>query len=428
MRCARPAGARRWMLGLCAALALGSAAAPGAAQEPRAERQRNDPGVLMGERAYRRFESISALYGEGQYREALAAAEAYLRADLNGYERAMGEQIAGFALIALERPADAVPRFEAAIALEALPNNAHFALLRSLAQLYASLERWQDSIDMMGRYLSYQPGPSPEDRVMMAQNHLQLGRWREALPWIQGAIEAAGTKAQESWYLLELAIHFELGNHRAALELLHAVVARWPDRLRYWELMAGANQALGRDRDAFAALLAAYHGGLVTESAKILNLVRLALYVELPFQGGQILERAMSAGTVEASQANLQLLLQAWTAARDYDRAVAVIERLAPLAADGDLYMQKARLMMEQNRWQATLDGARQALELGQLSSPGAAWLLVGIASMELGQLREARQAFQQAQAFDEDSRRQAREWQRFVEDRIQVAELRERR
>jgi tetratricopeptide (TPR) repeat protein len=420
------AGVGKWIFGLCAVLALGAAGAPGIAQEPRAERQRNDPGVLMGERAFRRFEAVTALYGEGKYREALTAADAYLRAELNDYERAMGEQITGFVLIALDRSADAAPRFEAAIALDALPNQAHFAMLRSLAQLYASLERWQDSIDMMGRYLSYQPGPSPEDRVMMAQNHLQLGRFREALPWVRGAIEAAGPSAQESWYQLELAIHFELKDYRAALDLLHAVVARWPGKLRYWELMAGANQELGRDLDAFAALLAAYHGGLVNEQAKILNLVRLGLYVELPFQSGQVLERAMSAGAVEASQANLRLLLQAWTAARDYERAVDVIERLAPLAADGDLYMQKARLMMEQNRWQATLDGARQALALGNVSSPGAAWLLIGIASMELGELREARQAFQRAQEFDESSRRQAREWQRFVEERIQVAELRE--
>jgi hypothetical protein len=58
---------------------------------------------------------------------------------------------------------------------------------------------------------------------------------------------------------------------------------------------------------------------------------------------------------------------------------------------------------------------------------PGNAWLMVGIALMELEQLQESRRAFQQAQEFDVDSRRQAREWQRFVEDRIQVAELRSR-
>jgi len=163
----------------------------------------------------------------------------------------------------------------------------------------------------------------------------------------------------------------------------------------------------------------------VTDPAKILNLVRMSMYVELPFQAGQILDRAIEQGKVEPNAQNLRLLLQAWTSAREYDRAGRVIDRLAPMTGEGDLFMQKARLMMEQNQWQQTIDAARKALDLGNVASPGGAWLMIGIAAMELGNLRESRQAFQQAQEYDANTRGQAREWQRFVEDRIQVAELR---
>jgi len=190
-------------------------------------------------------------------------------------------------------------------------------------------------------------------------------------------------------------------------------------------MMAGAHQALNEDVEALAALMAAYNGGLIDEPAKLLNLVRLNMYVELPYQAGRILGRAIEAGVVEASPANLELLLQAWTAAREFDRAAEVVDRLATLTADGDLLLRKARLMMEQNRWQAMLEAARQGLEIGNVGKPGEAWLMIGIALLELDQLRESRRAFQQAQEFDADSRRQAREWQRFVEERIQVAELR---
>jgi Flp pilus assembly protein TadD len=97
------------------------------------------------------------------------------------------------------------------------------------------------------------------------------------------------------------------------------------------------------------------------------------------------------------------------------------------MTGEGDLLMQKARLMMEQNEWQETVDSARAALELGNVKNPGGVWLMIGIATMELGDLRESRNAFQRAQEFDANTRRQAREWQRFVEDRIQLAELRAR-
>jgi len=412
---------------LVAAVMLAGAVPPAAAQQqPRAELERRDPAIMMGERAFRRFDALTALYTESKYQEALTAVQSYLAgSDLNDYERAMGEQIYGYVLIGLDRVNDAVPRFERAIELDSLPNSAHFSMMRALAQLYASREEWQKSINMMNQYLRYQAEPTPEDRIMMGQNYAQLQRYRDALPWVRGAIQGAGAKALESWYQLELAIHFELKDYRAALEVLKVLVARWPDKLRYWEMMAGAHQEMNQDVDALAALMAAYNGGLVTDQAKILNLARMSIYVELPFQAGQILDRAIEQGKVEPTAPNLRLLLQAWTGAREYDRAGRVIDRLAPMTGEGDLFIQKSRLMLEQNQWQPTIDAARQALELGNVSNPGGAWLMIGIAAMELGNLRESRQAFQQAQEYDANTRRQAREWQRFVEDRIQVAELR---
>ena len=230
--------------GLLAATLLLGASQPAAAQaQPEPELERREPGVLMGERAFRRFDNLTQLYTEGKYREALTAAQNYLAGtNLNDYERAMGEQIYGFTLIALDRIDDAVPRFERAIELNVLSNRAHFDMMKALAQLYASREQWQKSIDMMTEYLRYQPTPTPEDSIMMGQSYAQMERYREALPWIRRAIEnAKDGKPAESWYQLELAIHFELRDFRAGLRVLNKLVARWPERLRYWETMAGAH-------------------------------------------------------------------------------------------------------------------------------------------------------------------------------------------
>ena len=419
---------RPLLLILAAMLALGVCPATASAQQSaKPEVERKEPNVLMGERAYRRFETLAGLYAENKFQEALRTAESYLDGQLSDYERAMGEQMYGYILISLDRLEEAIPRFERAVELDALPNSAHFNLMRSLAQLYASREEWQRSIDMMKEYLKYQPEPTPQDRIMMGQNYAQMERYREALPWVTKAIEQGGAEAQESWYQLALAIHFELKDYRSALGVLKTLVARWPDKLRYWEMMAGAHSELKQDMDALAALMAAYNGGLVTEQGKLLNIARMSMFNNLPYQGAQILAKGMESGQIEANESNLRLLLSAWTSAREYKLAGQVIDRLAPMTGEGDLLMQKARLMMEQNEWQETVDAARAALELGNVKNPGGTWLMIGIASMELGQLRESRNAFQRAQEFDVDTRRQAREWQRFVEDRIQLAELRAR-
>jgi tetratricopeptide (TPR) repeat protein len=420
-------GLRHWAFAACAGLAFWLVMAPGpAAAQPRAEAERREPaGAMISERAFRRFEALTDLYTDGRYREALAAVDAYLGAELNDYERALGEQMRGYVLVALERLDEATRHFEEALRLDALPGNAHFSTMKSLAQLYAATGRWRDAVDTLSRYLGHQAEPAPEDGVLMARNLVELGRHRDALPWVRNAIAAAGGQAPESWHQLELAIHFETEDYRRALNVLAVLVARWPDRLRYWEMMAGAHQELGQQAEALAALLAAYHGGLVIEEPKILNLVRMSLRAQSPYLAGRILQRAIDEGRVAASASHLELLLQAWIAAREYDRAAAVVERLAPMTGNGELHVQQARLAMEQGRWQDSLEAARRGLELGRVSSPGGAWLIVGIALLELGQLRESGEAFQRAQQFDEDSRRQAREWQRFVEERLQLAELR---
>jgi tetratricopeptide (TPR) repeat protein len=413
----------RYLLAAVLALSLSLSGAGGAAaQDKKPEIERKERASMMGERAYRRFESVQTLYSDGEYQEALGNLDAMTKMALNDYEKAMAQQMYGYTYVALENYSKAIPAFEEAIRLDALPNQPHFNLMRALAGLYASREKWQDSVDLMLQYLKYQAEPTAQDQILMAQCYAQMERYREALPWVRGAITTAGPKAQESWYQLEVAIHFETRDFRAAVAVLKTLVARWPQKLKYWEMLAGAYQELNQDQDALSAMMAAYHNGLITDPKKILSVVRMNMYMELPYQGAIILEKAIGGGTVEATDKNLELLLSGWTAAREYGKATAVIDRLAKLKQDGDLYIQKANLKMEQNDWSGTVEAANQALQMGDLDNPGGAWLMKGIAEMELGQLQEAKRSFKQAQQFDDKVRRQARDWEKFVEDRMQVA------
>lgn len=389
------------------------------AKQPQVERK--ERGALWNERSYKRFNAIVEMYAADKYGEASKALNAYMSSELNDFERANAEQMMGYILIAQGKTDQSIQHFENAIKVDALPNAAHFGMMKSLAQLYASREEWQKSINMMMEYLKFQPEPTPEDMIIIAQAYAQMERYDDALPWVQKAIAKAGPKAQESWYQLMLAIHFEKKNYRAAVDVLKTVVSRWPDKLKYWEMLSGAHQELEQDADAAAALMTAYHNGLLTDGTKLLNLARMNMYVELPYQAGRIIEKGIADKTIEANQKNLELLLQAWNGAREYDKAGAVIDRLAPMTGDGDLYIQKATVMMEQNEWDKVVEAADQAVEQGNLKNPGGAWLLKGIALMELGKLKDARAALKEAQRFDDKTRRQAREWEQFVEDRMQV-------
>ena len=417
-------------LALCLALlapAAGWAQQEQACQGPEGV-ERKERSSLIGERTFRRLSAVHEQLGENQYAEALKGLKGLESGNLNDYEAAMVNQTYGYVFAAQGKYDQSIPYFEKALQADALPNAAHFGLMYSLAQLYAGQEKHQRTVDLMLEYLKFQCDPPPQAYIALGSSYASLNRFNEALPYVRKAIEKAGADAQESWYQLELAIYFEQKDFASAARLLTAMVAKWPDKLKYWEMLSGAFQEQQKDLDSLAALMVAYRKGLMYEAPadqvekKILNVVRMNIYAEIPFVAGDILEREMAAGRVEASEKNLTLLLSAWTQAREFDKAVATIDRLAPMKPDGELYLQKAQLLAEKGDWAGTIEAARQAIDKGNLKKPGGAYLLIGIAANEMRDWQQALDALKEARKYDDSTRRQAADWIKFVEDRMAVA------
>ena len=394
--------------------------------------ERKERGALIGERTYRRLSAVHEEMGNEQYSDALNGLNSLAKANLSDYERAKVDETFGYVYAGQGKYKKAIPYFQQAIDSDALTNAAHFGLMYSLAQLYAGQDEFQRTIDLMLEYLKFQCDPPAPAYIALAASYSSLKQYDQALPNVQKAIAIAGDKAQESWYLLELAIYFEKKDYPAATRLLTGMVAKWPGKLKYWEMLSGSYQERRKDIDALATLMVAYEAGLFDDTTatmneqsrerKLLNLVRMNLFVEVPYVAGRTMEKEMAAGRIQANQKNLELLLSAWTSAREFDKAIATIDRLAPLKDDGELYLQKAQLLAEKSEWQGSIDAARQALEKGGLKTPGGAYLLIGISANEMRDFAQALDALKEARNYDDKTRRQAGDWIKFVEDRQQAA------
>jgi len=390
--------------------------------------ERKERPVLIGERTFRRLSAIHEQLGENEYADALKGLNAINTGNLNDYEQAMVNQTYGYVYAAQGKYDQAIPYFDKALKADALPNSAHFGLMYSLAQLYAGQDQHQKTIDLMLEYLKFQCDPPPQAYIALGSSYASLNRFNDALPYVRKAIEKAGDKAQESWYLLELAIYFEQKDYVSAARALKVMIGMWPDKLKYWEMLSGAYQEQQKDLEAVGTLMLAYRDGLIYEAPadqvekKLLNIVRMNMFIEVPFVAGQILETEIAKGRIEANEKNLTLLLNAWTQAREFDRAIATIDRLAPLKNDGELYLQKAQLLAEKSDWAGTITAARQAIEKGNLKKPGGAYLLIGIAANEMRDFQQALDALNEARKYDDSTRRQASDWIKFVEDRMAVA------
>ncbi len=380
--------------------------------------ERDDPNSMMSESVYKRLSSVHESMGEGLMDEALNALRNLEGRRLNEYERALVLQTFGFIYAQQNQESDAIKAFEDCLALDALPTAAQQGMRYSLAGLYAGEERWQDAIDQAIEWFRFEAEPKADAFMLVGTSYAQLGDLPGALPFVKRAIALSETP-KESWYLLELSIYFDQKQYANAIESLQTIVVLWSDKPKYWEMLSGAFMELKKDQEALATMMLSYKKGLVTEEKKLLQIVRLNMFLEIPYMAGAILEKEMNDGRISRTEEHLDLLLSAWTGSREFAKAVATIDELAPMKDDGELYMQKALLFNEQGEWAKVADAAQAAVDKGGLDRPGDAWVLLGMAYAELERFDDALTAFGEARKVGGDgARRNASAWIDFVNDR----------
>ena len=388
-----------------------------AGTEIRAERT-----VTMTEPVYKRLTQIHEFMGDGQLDEALKRLGGLQKGRLSAYENALVLQTYGFIYAQQGNYSPAIDAFEACIALDALPNIAQQGMLYSLAGLYGAEDRFQDAVNVMTTWFKYAQEPVPANAYMLVgSSYSELDDYVKALPYVMEAIKRS-EDPKESWYQLALAINFEREDFGEAAKLLGTMVVIWPDRPRNWEMLSSAYMELKQDHNALATLMLAYQKGLIQEENKLLNLVKMNMFLEIPFEAGRILEAEMNNGKIEKTESNLELLLSAWTSAREFDKAIQVIDVLAPMVGSGDYYWQRAQLFNEKANWPEVISSVTEALERGGLKRPGEAYVLMGMAHAEIREFDRAIAAFEQAKSHGDDARRNAAAWIEYVNDRRQVA------
>ena len=217
--------------------------------------------------------------------------------------------------------------------------------------------------------------------------------------------------------------YFELKQPAEAAAAGRILVSRWPTNKNNWRMLQGAYQELGDELGLLSAMQLAYTHGQIVDQGEIIDLVRTMLYMNVPFDAAELLTREIEAGRVERTTENLELLLSCWEAAREFDRAMGVIDELASSASTGMLYARKAQLFSERFEWEAVITAAEQALGRGGLTNKdqGTVLLLKGVALLELERLKDARSIFVEASSLGGATQEQAQSWLQFIDDQGRV-------
>jgi tetratricopeptide (TPR) repeat protein len=379
---------------------------------------------LMTQQTFNRLERIHDAIDEENYEEARQLIERLKDRTQNDYERSTVLQTSGHLYVVQDDYDRGIPEFERALRIGRLPPRQNLNLLQNLAQLHALQENFERSLDYVIRYIDMvdeveDVKPSARIYVFGAQAHMAMDNFREALPFIKKGVELADSP-NESWYRVWLAIHVELGEYRDAAGVLEMMLEHWPDEMPYWQQLFSMYMELGQEQDAMGALAIPYRNGLFKEQSHYVNLARMHMLFDAPYEAGRVLEDGMRRGIVEENTRHLEMLGRAWEAARETDRAVAALHRLAERKDDGSSHLRIAQLEQQRANWDAVIAAARQAVERGGIDHPGRPLLLWGMAAAEKRSYDEALSAFRRARA-DEDTRDKAEQWIAYVQEEAAV-------
>ena len=370
---------------------------------------RGERGKTVSTWTYKRLEEVQADITKERYSSALKRLGALReKSRLNAHERALVWQMYGFTYSTLGRYQDAAEAFEKCLNENSLSVPATQHTRYNLAQAYLGSEAYQKAIDQLGIWLKSAQKPSAEVFYLLAASHMQLKQFQSALGPARKAVQMK-SKPREPWLNLLMSAHFELNQMRSVLGVCKQLVSLYPKRA-YWLQLSSVYKELDDTKRALATMELAYAQGYLTKSNELLSLASLYLEQGIPFKAGELLDKELSSGRVDASLDNLKMLSSAWLQSRESAKAWISLERASKLDPTGQTHAKLAQLYMESEKWNLVHKAAQKAIEKGELKRPGEIYLINGIALMSLNNTQKARQAFKKAQAYPARSEA-ARQW-----------------
>ena len=374
----------------------------------------------LDELTWKRLNSIYQDVSEERFDDAYNDLQKMLkRAGRDSYLQAIINQALAQVEWARKNYPAALGYFEQAIELNSLPDQAHFALLYQVAQLYFMQDRYAEALVRLELWFCKSPEEkiTPSAYVLQASIHARKEDYTEVLKAIDKAI-ALDEDPAESWFQLKLAAHYELEHYPQAAATLEVMIARWPDRKMYWTRLSQVYYTLKQHQRALAVLALAYRKGLLDKQGDILYLSSLYSNAEVPFKAAQVLEKGIRDGKVEPSNYHWTVVADTWYAAEELEKSLQAYAEAGSAASDGTIDLRRGYILVDLERWPAALESLDLALKKGGLDErkTGEAYLLRGMAQFNLGNFESASADWGEAGRY-EKTREAARQWMNHLRE-----------
>jgi tetratricopeptide (TPR) repeat protein len=214
----------------------------------------------------------------------------------------------------------------------------------------------------------------PQHVEMLWQAWSQANQYSRALPWAERWFNAANPKERKHFDTLNY-MYNNLNMPGKQADIVKQMINRWPEDKNLWDAWASMLANGGREQEAFEVAKMLYLGGAYSSGSELERVVQYYSFYEMPFQAAQILEREMNAGRIQKSSEKLVQLSNLFRQAREYKRAIPILEQAAASSNRAKLYADLGEALYNDGQCDKAESAFRKAIDRG--FDQGKAWMLI---------------------------------------------------
>lgn len=374
---------------------------------------------LLPEKLYQPLQEIQKLMDENKYPEARTKLTELLIRDLSNYEKAVLNQTLGYIYNAMEQYSEALDAFVTSLEFGALPNDVTLNLTYIIAQLYAQQGNLKQSRDYLETWLNKTPRPGIDAHIFAATVYYQMEEYADMVPHLKQALRIS-EDPENYWYEMLFVAYYELEQYENASNTLVNMIKRFPEKSDYLLYLANTYLQADNNRKAIAVYELADKKHLLTE-LEIKQLVNLYLVEDIPHKAALFLEEKLGKNIIPRSRENLELLANSWIRSNEDDKALQVLNDIAQMSGDPDVYLRIGQIYFKQHRWEKAQAALEEANNIDDNNKNARANLLLGIAAYHNDQVAISNKALNKA-STNESTKQQAEWWLAKLNRKIETA------
>lgn len=294
---------------------------------------RKQPEAKVSPKIVKLLQAMQDLYEKDDWAGVIAKAEEIAAAEgASAYEKSFAYSMAGNASSNLDDQNGAANYFAKAVATDGLENDGHYSTMYNLAVIQYGEEKYAEALATVDRFLAETKSEKPEHLAFRAG--------------LLGNLE----------------------RHAEAAEIYKALVARNPDDKRILMNAVAALQNGDKFDEANVLLEGAYQRNMLTEPRELRALYVGYMNVQRWDDAQKVIEDGVAKGILQAGpdlSRDYQVLAQNAYMDDKIPLAIELYKRAAPMAPDGEAYLNLAKVLDYADKHAEAKAAAKQALDKG---------------------------------------------------------------